>query len=163
MDACLYGSVYPVAKIADCSNEVKILVVDTNQKRGRAGLSLAIAYFGTNGYTVSVPLNDTQWYDLIVEKDGHFMSVQCKFTATDDNVISMRSSGGTKGGVYDSILNHTELDYIFCANKNCEMWLIPFEELKKSGNVKTFTLMKTANKYGPKSSTFDTSKFVVTL
>lgn len=42
----------------------------TNKDKGRAGMALAIAYFGANGYTVSIPLNDTQWYDLIVEKDG---------------------------------------------------------------------------------------------
>ena len=46
-----------------------------NKDKGRAGLSLAIAYFGTNGYTVSVPLNDTQWYDLIIEKDNNIETV----------------------------------------------------------------------------------------
>ena len=35
-------------------------------------MALAIAYFGTNGYTISIPLNDTQWYDLIVEKMVYF-------------------------------------------------------------------------------------------
>lgn len=63
---------------------------------GRIGLSMAINYFTINGYTVSVPLNDTQWYDLIVEKDGHFETVQCKATMTIDSVIDSRSTGGTK-------------------------------------------------------------------
>lgn len=35
------------------------MVFDSNKDRGRAGLSLAVAYFGTNGYTVSIPMNDT--------------------------------------------------------------------------------------------------------
>ena len=35
---------------------------------GRIGLTMAINYFTINGYTVSLPINDTQWYDLIVEK-----------------------------------------------------------------------------------------------
>lgn len=48
------------------------MIANTNKDRGRVGLSLAIAYFGANGYTVSLPLNDTQWYDMIVEKDGIF-------------------------------------------------------------------------------------------
>lgn len=46
-----------------------------NKDKGRAGLSLAITYFGSNGYTVSLPINDTQWYDLVVEKDGIFQTV----------------------------------------------------------------------------------------
>ena len=48
------------------------MLFETNKDKGRAGMSFAIAYFGSNGYTVSVPLNDTQWYDLIIEKDGIF-------------------------------------------------------------------------------------------
>lgn len=44
--------------------------LEDNKNKGRAGLSLAIAYLGLQGYTISVPLNDTQWYDLIIEKDG---------------------------------------------------------------------------------------------
>lgn len=48
------------------------MIYETNKDKGRAGLSMAIAYFGCNGYTISVPLNDTQWYDLIIEKDGIF-------------------------------------------------------------------------------------------
>ena len=48
------------------------MLFETNREKGRAGMSLAIAYFGSNGYTVSIPLNDTQWYDLIVEKDKNF-------------------------------------------------------------------------------------------
>lgn len=35
------------------------MVFDSNKDRGRTGLSLAIAYFGANGYTVSIPMNDT--------------------------------------------------------------------------------------------------------
>lgn len=47
----------------------------TNVQLGRIGLSMAINYFTINGYTISLPLNDTQWYDLVVEKDGKFYSV----------------------------------------------------------------------------------------
>ena len=32
----------------------------TNKQLGRIGLSMAINYFTINGYTVSLPLNDTQ-------------------------------------------------------------------------------------------------------
>lgn len=46
------------------------MLLDNNKNRGRAGMSVAIAYYGSNGYTVSLPLSDTQWYDLIIEKDG---------------------------------------------------------------------------------------------
>ena len=37
---------------------------------------MAIAYFSTNGYTVSIPLNDIQDDDLIVEKENLLQRVQ---------------------------------------------------------------------------------------
>ena len=56
---------------------------------GRLGLSYAITYFTKQGYTISVPLNDTQWYDLIIECNGVFKTVQCKATATLDGTIDL--------------------------------------------------------------------------
>lgn len=35
------------------------MLFETNKDKGRAGFAAAIAYFGMNGYTVSIPLNDT--------------------------------------------------------------------------------------------------------
>lgn len=101
---------------------------------------MAINYFTLNGYTVSLPLNDTQWYDMVVEKDNIFYSVQCKATQTQDDTISLKSCGGTKGTVYDNIINHPELDYIFAVNKDLECWLIPTQAIIESGNTKTIQL-----------------------
>ena len=125
------------------------MLYETNKDKGRAGLSMAIAYFGCNGYTVSIPLNDTQWYDLIIEKDNVFQTVQCKATGTDNNVISLRSCGGTKGTVYDNVKDHPT-DWLFCLDNQQNMFLIPMQELMKTGNAKQITLRatKTANGQG---------------
>lgn len=32
---------------------------NTNKEKGNSGLGMAIAYFSSNGSTVSIPLNDT--------------------------------------------------------------------------------------------------------
>lgn len=112
-------------------------MTDSRKQIGRIGLSMAINYFTLQGYTVSIPINDTQWYDLIVEKDGIFATVQCKATQTDNNQIDLRSTGGTNGTTYDNLLNHNKLDWLFCVNKNLEMWLIPVTDITTS---KTITL-----------------------
>ena len=137
------------------------MVMETNKDKGRAGLALAIGYFGSNGYTVSLPINDTQWYDLIVEKDGKFQTVQCKFTNSQDNCVSMRSSGGTNGQVYDNILNHP-LDLLFCVDGQQHMFVIPMEKIREAGNTKIITLRTNCNKYANKDI-FDTSQFLVQL
>ena len=49
------------------------MTLESNKSKGRFGLAMAmaIAYFTSEGYTISTPLNDTQWYDLIIERDGN--------------------------------------------------------------------------------------------
>lgn len=127
---------------------------------GRIGLSSAINYFTIKGYTVSLPLNDTQWYDLIIEKDGVFQTVQCKATNTENDTINFRSTGGTKGEVYDNILDHP-LDYLFCVNKELKCWLIPVKDIRACGTINSVVLReKLSFNSHPK---LDTTNYLVTL
>ena len=134
------------------------MLFETNKDKGRAGLAMAIAYFGSNGYVVNIPLNDTQWYDFIIEKNGIFETVQCKATGTENNAISLRSFGGSKGTEYDNVINHSELTWLFCLDKNANMFLIPVKDLLREGNRNQITLRTepSANKQG-----FQTYKYVV--
>lgn len=120
---------------------------EDRKQTGRTGLSMAITYFTLQGYTVSLPINDTQWYDLIIEKDDTFFTVQCKATQTDDNTISLRSTGGTKGMSYDNILNHSKLDYLFCVDNALQMWLIPVKDIITTNQISLRTTPNT-NKQG---------------
>lgn len=45
------------------------MIFKTNKEKGNSGLGIAIAYYSSKGYTVAIPLNDTQDYDLVVDKD----------------------------------------------------------------------------------------------
>lgn len=135
------------------------MIIDTNKDKGRAGLSLAIAYFDSNGYTVSLPINDTQWYDLVVEMNGIFQTVQCKFTNSKDNEIIITSCGGTKGSAYDSILNHP-LDLLFCADFQKNLYVIPMNDLRKAGNIKSISLRTSPN---PNNQGFNTYKYLVEI
>ncbi len=121
---------------------------EINRKQiGRLGLSMAINYFTIQGYTISLPINDTQWYDLIIEKDNQFFTVQCKATQTENDSIDLRSTGGTKGSVYDNVLNHSKLDYLFCVNKDLKMWLIPVKDITTSKQI-TLRTEPTKNNQG---------------
>ena len=122
-------------------------------------MSLGIAYFGANGYTVNFPLNDTQWYDFVIEKDGIFQTVQCKATGTSNNVISLRSTGGTKGAAYDNVLNH-DVDFLFCLDENMNIFVIPVKDLKDAGANRQITLktQPSANGQG-----FQTYKYLVKI
>lgn len=137
------------------------MIFETNKDKGRAGMALGVAYFGANGYTVSIPLNDTQWYDFIVEKDGIFQTVQCKATGSKDGAISLKSSGGTKGTTYDNVLNH-EVDLLFCLDQNKNMFVIPVKDIKESGNTRQISLRTTISN-SANTNTFHTSKYLVEM
>ena len=132
----------------------------TNKQLGRIGLSMAINYFTINGYTVSLPMNDTQWYDLIIEKDGIFETVQCKCTNTDNNVIDLRSTGGTIGNSYDNVLNHTQLTYLFCVDNQKKCFLIPINDLLEGNANNSITLKYEKAKNG---QGFPTYKYLINI
>ena len=132
------------------------MLFNTNKDKGRAGMALGIAYFGANGYTVNIPLSDTQWYDFVVEKDGIFQTVQCKATGSKDGRVDFRSTGGTSGGVYDVLTSH-KVDWLFCLNQDGVMFCIPGAEIP---NAKGFVLRTepTTNGQG-----FQSYKYIVSL
>lgn len=107
------------------------MLFESNKDKGRAGLAAAIGYFGTHGYTVSIPLNDTQDYDLVVD-NGKLYRISVKATgqktAYGVSVVSLRNTGGTKGDVYGRECDKS-IDFVFVLNEEGEQWLLPKEVL----------------------------------
>ena len=119
----------------------------TNKEKGNTGLGIAIAYYTSNGYTVSIPLNDTQDYDLIVEKDNKLKRVQVKATSCKSRYgiyqVSLKSCGGTSGKIYKTIIN-TNIEEIFVLTKDLSMFVIPKDKLN---NVSTLNMGDKYMKY----------------
>lgn len=122
------------------------MIIDNNKQKGNTGLSLAIGYYGANGYTVSVPLNDTQDYDIIVDKVG-LERVQVKFTSYKEKSgyynCDLKSCGGTKGKIYKTVKN-TSIDILFIVTPDKKMYEIPIEDITQTSNI---TLNKSKDKY----------------
>jgi len=120
---------------------------NTNKNIGNSSLGIAISYFTCNDYVVSIPLNDTQDYDLIVEKNNKLFKVQVKGTSfkTKYNIyqVALKSCGGTKGKIYKTVTK-TNVDLLFVVTKNRDMYLIPINVLS---NVYTLNLGKDFDKY----------------
>lgn len=138
------------------------LILTTKREIGNAALSMAIAYFGSNGYIVSVPLNDTQDYDLIVDKDGVIQKVQVKGTTTKgtDNSysVNLRSISGTTRKAYKTVKD-TNVDLLFCMCGDGTMYLIPICDVR---NTSTINLSKHKSKFSRESAP-DYSKYIVTM
>lgn len=114
------------------------MLFNSNKEKGNAGLSLAIGYYGSNGYIVSLPLNDTQDYDLIVDKNQKLYKVQVKATSQRSpqgyTVVQVSSSGGTNGQVYKTV-SDTDIDILFVVTELCEFYEIPIEEIYQSRTI----------------------------
>lgn len=119
------------------------MLFETNKEKGRSGLAIAIGYFGSHGYTVSIPLNDTQDYDLLVDKDNTISKISVKATGQRSeygvSIVNLRNMGGTDGKVYGRECDKN-IDYVFVVNEAQEMWLLPKETL-------TTTAMSLGEKY----------------
>lgn len=123
------------------------MLFSTNKEKGNAGLGMAIAYYSSNGFTVSIPLNDTQDYDLIIEKEGVLKTVQVKATGckrrNGNYQVALKSCGGTKGKTYKTVIE-TNVDILFIIEENMNMYEIPKKEIN---NKSTLNLCKKYDKY----------------
>lgn len=138
------------------------MILKTRKNIGNAGLSMAIAYFGSNGYTVSIPLNDTQDYDLVVDMNGFLKKVQVKASNRKDThnsyALQLKSVSGTTKKVYKTVAD-TEVDFLFCLCGDGTMFLIPKEEIR---NRSVICLSTQKSKYASKD-TPDYSKYLVSI
>lgn len=110
----------------------------SNKEKGNTGLGIAIAYYSSNGYTVSIPLNDTQDYDLIVDKSNELKRIQVKATSckTKCNVyqVALKSCGGTKGKTYKTLID-TKIDELFVINDKLDIYIIPIEKINNKSTL----------------------------
>ena len=114
------------------------MVFSTNKEKGNTSLGVAIAYYSSNGYTVSIPLNDTQDYDLIVDKDNVLKKIQVKSSSCKTKYgnyqVALKSCGGTKGNIYKTVIE-TNIDELFIFLENLEMYIIPIKEIQNKSTL----------------------------
>ena len=125
----------------------------TNKQIGNTSLGIAIAYFSSHGYVVSLPLNDTQDYDLVVDDGSSLLKIQVKGTSyrTKYNIfqVALKSMGGSKGRFYKTVKD-TKIDYLFVVTADKDLYLIPNSLIK---NKYTLNLGDDYQKYLLKTCT----------
>ena len=115
------------------------MLFNTNKEKGNAGLAMGIAYFASNGCVVSIPLNDTQDYDFVVEKDNEFKKVQCKSTGSKNPSgtykVKLSSYGGANGGTYYGTVKDGSADILFVLVENGDKYVIPVSKITNVGQL----------------------------
>lgn len=119
----------------------------TTVTQGTVGLGMAVGHFCSKGYSVSLPLNDNQSYDLVVD-GGTLKRVQVKTTRAKSNsgkfVVQLKSvrSNKTENVIKTFDKGSAELLFIFTADG--EKYCIPTSELEATS---TMTLDMRYDKY----------------
>lgn len=97
--------------------------------QGNAGLGRAIAYFTSCGFPVSIPLNDTQKYDLVVDFNGGLQRVQVKTSrfkrSSGAYEVLLKNCGGASKSRTITLFDKGACDYLFVLTGGGTMYLIP--------------------------------------
>lgn len=133
----------------------------TTNEKGNIALTQAIAYFAKEQYTVSIPLNDSQWYDLIIEKNGVLQTVQVKYAGEKSKSgaykCSLRTISGTSRKPIYTLTDHN-VDLLFCYCADGSRFLIPSDKIHNKNSI---TMCTKKNKFATADS-LDTSIFLIT-
>jgi hypothetical protein len=102
------------------------------KKRGDAGVGSAIAWFTLQGLTVSIPLTDSQDYDLVVDIEDRLCRVQVKtVTYKPDGkgnyCVNLRVMGGNSHCLTNKSFDKTRVEYVFVLTNDGDKYFIPSE------------------------------------
>jgi hypothetical protein len=104
-----------------------------SKKQGDVGHGVAIGWFAQNGYTVCIPLTDSQDYDVVVEKDDGLKKVQVKTTYCKTRYgvyqAALRICGGNRSGQTIKKFDKTLVDYVFVVTEDGAKYLIPSSDI----------------------------------
>lgn len=109
--------------------------------QGNIGLGKAIEYFTSKCIPISLPLNDTQSYDLIADFNGGLQRIQVKttrFTETQGKsyAVQLRNCGGNRTGKARAIpFDNTSCDYLFVYTAANKMYLIPSKNIDATNSI----------------------------
>lgn len=109
------------------------------KKQGDIGMGLAISHFCGEGHTVSIPLTDSQPYDLIVD-DGDSLKRIFIRTTTIKKYSGFEVGLRTQGGNHSQrskqkLFDPTCCDLLFIACADGNTYLIPSDKIKNTSSI----------------------------
>lgn len=134
------------------------MIFKNTKQQGDASLGVAIAWFTQQGWTVCIPLTDSQDYDLVVEMNGELKKIQVKtsnFARKPNRAeIELRVLGGnSKKNFVHKLATDCIYDYLFAVTTQGN-FLIPKTEFE---NTRSSLTLSNTNKW----KNFNVENFVL--
>ena len=109
------------------------------KKQGDVGLGSAIAWFSANNYVVSIPLTDSQDYDLIVDKDETIYRVQVKTASYKERKnykVQLSVKGGNRSGIGKvKPFDKNKVELLFVLTEVGIKYLIPSRDIDSKNSL----------------------------
>lgn len=110
------------------------------KKQGDAGVGTAIGYFSKLGYSVSIPLTDSQDYDLVVDIDDKLNRVQVKTTTVKTEygvfAVGLRVLGGNQSwNKVPKFFDSSKVEYLFVLTEDGDQYFIPTTDIKSKSGI----------------------------
>ena len=104
------------------------------REQGLLGLTDAIRWFGSQGWSISMPLIDSQPYDLVVDDGKRLHRVQVKTTTRRSShgifVVSLKTNGGNQSFHTTKLFDHRACDLLYVLTDDRSRYLIPTQAFK---------------------------------
>jgi hypothetical protein len=109
------------------------------REQGLIGLTDAIHWFGSRGWSVSLPLIDSQAYDLVVDDGGSLHRVQVKTTTRRSSaggfLVQVCTRGGNRSFSTTKSFDPTSCDLLYVLTDDRDRYLIPSSEVRARHTV----------------------------
>lgn len=109
------------------------------KKQGDIGMCYAMAYYSKLGWTISIPITDSQDYDIIVDNGINLLKVQIKTTTQVTKYgipsVNLRTNGGNKSGTSTKNFDENTCDLVFVMTSNSEFYSIPRYEIEATTSI----------------------------
>lgn len=111
-----------------------------SKKQGDIGMCYAMAYYAKLGWIVSVPVTDSQDYDLVVDNGTRLFKVQVKTTKSispsGNYIVSLRTIGGNRSGTGKcKDFSENSSDLLFALTDSGDCYSIPKSEISAVSSV----------------------------
>lgn len=107
---------------------------NNSKKQGDAGLGQAIGWFAMQGLTISIPLTDSQDYDLIVDTADGLNRVQVRTSTSvryKNYIVQLCVKGGNKTSIGKvKRFNPSVVDSLFIVTADRNLYWIPASLIK---------------------------------